>query len=146
ALSSCGGNYFSPNDRDTPDVGTVILDYPQEVTATFEAECLSAPGVKTSAGVLLRGTGGTLFAERYVQDIGYEYVPNSRFSKEPAFKGPGTGASAANILRNWLECLKSRQTPVANVEAAYYSSTACYMAAQAYRTQSRVTWRKEWDI
>jgi hypothetical protein len=102
--------------------------------------------VKTSAGVMLRGTGGTLWAERYVQDLGYEYVPNAKFSKQPAFKGPGTGAAATNILKNWLECLKSRQTPVANVEAAYYSSTACYMALQAFRTQSRVPWRREWDI
>jgi predicted dehydrogenase len=146
AVSAGGGNYFYKNDRDTPDVITIILDYPQEVTATFEAECLTAPGVKTSAGVMLRGTGGTLWAERYVQEVGYEYVPNAKFSKEPAFKGPGTGAAATNILKNWLECLKSRQTPVANVEAAYYSSTACYMALQAFRTQSRVPWRREWDI
>ena len=95
---------------------------------------------------MLRGTGGTLWAERYVQEVGYEYVPNAKFSKQPAFKGPGTGAAATNILKNWLECLKSRQTPVANVEAAYYSSTACYMALQAFRTQSRVAWRREWDI
>jgi predicted dehydrogenase len=146
AVSAGGGNYFYKGDRDTPDVVTLILDYPQEVTATFEAECLSAPGVRTSAGVMLRGTGGTLWAERYVQDLGFEYVPNARFSKEPAFKGPGTGAAATNILRNWIECLKSRQQPIVNVETAYYSSTACYMALQALRTQSRVVWRREWDI
>jgi predicted dehydrogenase len=146
AVSAGGGNYFYKSDRDTPDVVTVILDYPQGVTATFEAECLTAPGVKTSAGVMLRGTGGTLWAERYAQDLGYEYVPNARFSKEPAFKGPGTGAGATNILKNWIECLKSRQKPIVNVEAAYYSSTACYMALQALRTQSRVVWRREWDI
>jgi predicted dehydrogenase len=146
AVSAGGGNYFYKDDRDTPDVVTIILDYPQGVTATFEAECLTAPGVKTSAGVMLRGTGGTLWAERYVQDLGYEYVPNARFSKEPAFKGPGTGAAATNILKNWIECLKSRQKPIVNVEAAYYTSTACYMAMQAFRTQSRVVWRREWDI
>ena len=141
-----GGLYFYKDGRDTPDVVTFILDYPENVTVTFEAECLSAPGVKTSAGVELRGTGGTLWAERYVRDLGYEYTPNDKFSKEPAFRGPGTGASAEGLLRNWLECLRTRRQPVVNAEVAYYSCAACFMAARAFRTQSRVTWDPKWDL
>jgi predicted dehydrogenase len=141
-----GGGIYYYQDRDTPDVATCILDYPEKVTVTFTAECLSAPGVRTSAGVEARGTGGTLWAERYVQDIGFQYVPNNRFSKEPAAKGPGTGASAENILRNWLECMKTRQKPVADEEEGHYSSAACYMANLAYRTQARVVWNPDWDL
>lgn len=141
-----GGIYFYDDGRDTPDVVSFILEYPQGLTLTFEAEALSAPGVRTTAGVQLRGTGGTLMAERYVQDIGWQYIPNDKFSQAPAETGPGTGASAGPILRNWLDCIRSRQRPVASEIEGYYSSVACYMANQAYYTQARVTWSPTWDL
>ena len=73
-------------------------------------------------------------------------MPNSQFGKEPAFRGPGTQASAQNVLRNWLECIATRKRPVANEEEGYYSSIACYMANRAFQTKSRVTWDSRWDI
>ena len=142
---SGGGSVFYQNDRDTPDVITTILEYPG-VTVTFTAECLTAPGVSTSAGVELRGTGGTLWAERYRIDRGWEYMPNGKFSKEPKAAGVGTGASAAGLLKNWLECIQTRQQPVAHAEAAYYSCVACYMANRAYQSKSRIVWDPAWNI
>ena len=141
-----GGTYFYKDGRDTPDVVTFILDYPQEVTVTFTAECLTAPGVKTSAGVELRGTGGTLWAERYVEDIGYIYTPNDKFSKQPPARVPAANVNAENILKNWLECIRDRKKPVANEEEGYYTAVACFMAARAFRTKSRVLWNKSWDL
>jgi predicted dehydrogenase len=146
AVSAAGGIYYYDDGRDTPDVVTFQADYPEKVTLTFTAECLTAPGVRTSAGVELRGTGGTLLAERYVVDTGWQYQPNSQFSKEPAAKGPGGGASAEGILRNWLDCIRSRQTPVANVVEGYWSAVACFMANQAFQHKTRVTWDSAWDL
>ncbi len=147
ASAVAGGNTVFYNDgRDTPDVITCILEYPDKSTVTFTAECLSAPGVRTSAGVELRGTGGTLWAERYVVDKGWQYVPNGKFSKEAAAHGPGTGPAADGILRNWLECIQTRRKPVANEEEGYYSSVACYMANQAYQKKTRIVWDPGWNI
>ena len=113
---------------------------------TFEAECLTAPGVQTTAGVELRGSGGKLWAERYVEDMGYEYTPNQKYSRIMASKGAGTQASPEGILRNWLECIRTRQRPIANEVEAYYSTVACHMANVAYQTQSRVVWDPAWDL
>ena len=140
-----GGTYFYKDGRDTPDVVTFVLDY-EGVTATFTAECLTVPGIRTSAGVELRGTGGTLWAERYVRDVGYTYTPNTKFSKEPPASAPGTQAMADNILKNWLACMRDRKRTVANEEEGYYTSVACFMANQAFRTKSRVVWDKRWDL
>jgi predicted dehydrogenase len=141
-----GGTYYYRDGRDTPDVVTFTLDYPEQVTLTFTAECLTAPGIKTSAGVELRGTGGTLWAERYVQDIGYAYTPNAKFSKEPAVRAPAKPANAETILRNWLECMRDRSKPVADEEEGYYSSVACYMASQAFQRKARVVWDPAWEL
>jgi hypothetical protein len=37
---------FYDDGRDTPDTVAFILEYPQKLTLTFEAECLTAPGLK----------------------------------------------------------------------------------------------------
>jgi len=148
AAMTGGGIYFYKDGRDTPDVVSFILDYPEEVTLTFTAECLTCPDIKTSAGVELRGTGGVLWAERYVKpgETAVEYLPNSKFSRTPAYRGPGSGATAEFILRNWLECIRSRRSPVANEVEGHYSCTACYMALQSYLTRSRVVWNPAWDL
>ncbi len=147
AAAVCGGGtYFFKDGRDTPDVVSFILDYPEQVTVTFTAECLTAPGVRTSAGVELRGTGGTLWAERYVKDTGYVYTPNTNVSKEPSATAGGTGASADNILKNWLECMRSRRKTVANEEEGYYSAVACFMANQAFLKKTRILWDRAWDL
>jgi predicted dehydrogenase len=146
AAVSGGGTYFHKDGRDTPDVFTCILEYPQEVGITFTAECLTAPGVRTSAGVELRGTGGTLSSDRYSREVGYIYTPNTRFSKEPEFRAPAAPANAETILANWLECIRDRKRPIANEEEAYYSTVACYMANHAFQTKSRVVWDARWDL
>ena len=60
------------------------------VTVTFMAEALTAPGVTISAGVELRGTGGKLSVEKYVVENALEYLPNKKYSKAPAAKIDGT--------------------------------------------------------
>ncbi len=146
AVTAMGGTYFYKDGRDTPDTVNVMLEYPEDVLVTFTAECLTAPGVKTSAGVELRGTGGTLWAERYVADIGYRYVPNGKFSHEPAAAVPAKPANAETILRDWLERMRDRKRTAANEDEGYYSAVACFMANQAFRTKSRVVWDKQWDL
>ena len=141
-----GGTYFYKDGRDTPDVVSFVADYPQEVCVTFHAECLTAPGVQTSAGVELRGTGGALYGERYPPDPCFRYTPNTKFSKEPAEKVAGTPAMADNVVKNWLECMRDRKKPVGNEEEGYYSSVACYMASQAYQKKTRILWSPAWDL
>ncbi len=141
-----GGIYFYNDGRDSPDVITCSIDYWQNITVTFEAECLSAPGVKSSAGLQLRGTGGVLTVLRYEPKDAWVYEPNDRFSKAPAAKGDGARPDAAPMLRNWIECIRSRKKTIANEEAAYFSTTACFMVNQAFRTQSRVAWDNKWNL
>ena len=146
AACAGGGTYFYKDGRDTPDTVALIIDYPQETTVTFMAEVLTAPGVKTSAGVELRGTGGKLYVERYTLKDALEYTPNNRFSKTPAARSEGGPPSADPMLRNWLECIRTRQKTWANEVEAYWSTMACFMGNQAFRTGSRVVWDAAWDL
>jgi predicted dehydrogenase len=141
-----GGAYFYKNDRDTPDVVSFMAEYPQEVCLTCDAECLTAPGVPGSAGVELRGTGGVLYGERYLPDPHYRFTPNTKFCKEPPEKFAGTPAIPDNLLKNWLECMRSRKRPIANEDEGHYSAVACYMAMESYRKKTRIEWNSGWDL
>ncbi len=146
ASAVAGGGVYNFEDRDTPDVINLVLEYPEKLNVTFEAEIMTCGMPSSSAGLMLRGTGGELTVLRYERQVGYRYTPNPRFSKEPAAQAPGDPSSAEHILKNWLECIRSRNKTVANEEAGYYSSMACFMGNQAYRTKTRVVWDAKWDL
>jgi hypothetical protein len=123
-----------------------VFDYAEEATVTFTAECLTAPGVRTSAGVELRGSGGVLWAERYVVDTGYTYTPNTKYSKAEPARAGGTGAAADVILMDWLARMRDRQRTMASEVEGYYSAITCHLAALAYARKARVEWDKAWDL
>ena len=50
----------------------------------------------------------------------------------------GDDATAAN-MRNWMECVRSRKTPNASVDAGYSHSVALCMTIAAMHTGQRVT-------
>jgi predicted dehydrogenase len=58
-----------------------------------------------------------------------------------AVASANTGADPLTSLhmRNWMECIRSRQQPNAPVEAGYYHSIACIMTNAAVRTGARAT-------
>lgn len=141
-----GGGIYHFADRDTPDVINLILEYPQGLNVTFEAEIMTCGMPSSSAGIELRGTGGVLRVERYTREFGWGYTPNPQNSKEPASQGPGDPSSAEWLVRNWLDCVRTRERPVANEEEGYYSAMACYLGLEAYRQQRRLEWNRKWDV
>jgi predicted dehydrogenase len=146
AASVGGGTYFYKDGRDTPDVVSCVFDYAAEATVTFTAECLTAPGVRTSAGVELRGSGGVLWAERYVVDTGYTYTPNTKYSTAEPARAGGTGAAADVILLDWLARMRDRRRTIASEVEGYYSAITCHLAAVAYARKARVEWDTAWDL
>lgn len=144
-----GGIYQFADGRDTGDVVNLILEYPQQLNVTFEAEIMTAGmNQRRAAGAEYRGTGGTLAVHWYDKELGYEYTPNPKFSQAAAATGPGGNLSdgVAPLIRNWLECIRTRMKPISNEETGYYSAVACFMGNQAYRTKSRVVWDSKWAL
>ncbi|MFN0168886.1 MAG: hypothetical protein ACKV22_20870 [Bryobacteraceae bacterium] len=43
-------------------------------------------------------------------------------------------------VRNFLDCVKSRQKPVRDIEIGHRSTTACHLANISYRTGERIEW------
>jgi hypothetical protein len=43
-------------------------------------------------------------------------------------------------VRNFLDCVKSRQRPLCDIEIGQRATNACHLGNIAYRTQSRLVW------
>jgi hypothetical protein len=51
----------------------------------------------------------------------------------------GVDADTSANVRNWMECVRSRKTPNADIEAGYNHSVALCMTIAALHTGQRVT-------
>jgi hypothetical protein len=86
------------------------------------------------------GTGGRLSIFR----SGYRFIPADTNKKVGVLTSPGSPEE--DHMANWLECVRSRKQPNANVVDGHYGAMACHIGNIAYKTRTRVAWRKDWDV
>lgn len=49
-------------------------------------------------------------------------------------------------MANWLDCIRTRKQPHADVVSGNYPAMSCHMMNMAYREKSCINWRQEWDV
>ena len=118
-----GGIYQYDDGRDTPDNVNFILDYPQKLTVTFEATITDMIG-KESADIVFFGSGGRLHIFRY----GYRFIPAGDPKAAEITAG---GSPEPAHIGNWLECIRTRKEPNANVVDGHYGAMACHIGNMA---------------
>jgi predicted dehydrogenase len=133
-----GGIYQFDDGRDTPDNVNLILDYPEKLNVTFEASLTEVVPYENT-DIVFVGTGGTLHIFRY----GYRFKPGK--DRDPKNQAIGKGVPDAH-MKNWLDCMRSRQQPNATVEQGHYSAMACHIGNLAYAAKTRVAWQPEWNV
>ena len=126
---AAGGVYHYKDGRTAPDTINVLLEYPSEFTATFEATL--APGI-SGAAVEFCGTEGRL------------YIDRKRFEFTPAGKNsPSTTVKAASVeltlehVRNFIDCVRSRKLPNGDVLIGHRSAQASHLGNLAYEQKRR---------
>ena len=129
AAVASGGVYNYKDGRTAPDTINVLLEYPQQFTATFEATLV--PGI-TGEAIEFCGTEGRLWIDR------------SRYEFHPVGRGvPPTVVKASTNLdldhiQNFLDCVKSRQLPNGDVLIGHRSAQASHLGNIAYVQKRRI--------
>src|SRR5882762_7771234 len=159
-----GGNYLWHDGRKNWDTMTAVFDYGPEddLTKGFQVQYSSrftnsAGGVKelyySNAGMLdmdkqtvtpTGGLGAKSAAEMKMQANQLEPFSLSKIVEE-ASTAANTGAdnqTSAN-MRNWMDCVRSRKTPNASVDAGYSHSVALCMNIAAIQTGQKVTFNSK---
>jgi predicted dehydrogenase len=165
AVSSSGGRFALQDNGETPDTQDALFEYPGFTAAYSFRE--ASQGRSGYRGLEFCGTKGMLAIHR----AGFEITPDNRidpdgaiptFSGQPvggpvpsAARSPApawcepmkeTGSSAQQLdlhVRNFLDCVKSREQPVAGVEDGHRTATTCHLANIALRTGRKLRWDTE---
>ncbi len=166
SVTSSGGKLYINDCRDCPDTQEVLWEYPgclvrysTMVHNTFGPN--GHPGNKPfgSYGIMLQGDAGTLFVDR----AGYEITPQMRgqaervsassreafddltgvglyYTSETAAERGTTSIQHMPHVRNFLDCMKSRATPVGDIEIGHRSTATCLLGNIALRTGEKLLW------
>jgi predicted dehydrogenase len=138
AASAAGGVYHYKDGRTAPDTINVLLEYPAEWTATFEATL--APGI-TGAAVEICGTEGRLWIDRgrfeYWQ-VRPRGTPRPAGPPEPTLLVKADRDQTIDHVENFLDCMKSRKLPNGDVWIGHRSAVASHLGNIAYLQKRRI--------
>lgn len=129
AVSSLGGKYYFDDAQEWPDTQMVTYDFAPGCLMTYEMRVWNAyPLLEEPEGAAIHG------------DNGYVVIGNSRWRSFDA-KGKlikETGGSYDNDVahaKNFLDCMRSRAKPNADLETiGHPSSLLCHLGNAAWRT------------
>ncbi len=129
AASAAGGVYHYKDGRTAPDTINVLLEYPSEFTATFEATLV--PGIR-GEGIEFCGTEGKLYIDR----ARYEFTPATRGAKPTEVKA--FSDLDLDHVKNFLDCVKSRKLPNGDVLIGHRSAQASHLGNISYMQKRRI--------
>jgi predicted dehydrogenase len=168
-VTAAGGRYVLKDGGDTPDTLQITYEYPSFVLS-YEASMVNGHGCggRTPGmhyyltrcqddrphGMAFYGTKGTLYVDR----IGFELYPEPKGEFGPGAihvvegdsagfrteRKQAQGRDATDLhLRNFIECVRSRQKPVADVEIGQRSTIVPHLGNIALRTGHKIRWDGE---
>jgi predicted dehydrogenase len=137
SVSSTGGKYKFEDNSETPDSQVTVYQFPSYILVWEHKAGLNNGLNSRSWGVEWNGTEGTII----LNDEGYQVIPEKKGAGNlDAVKKPGSGNPRPAHVRNFLDCVKSRQQPVLNLEIGHHVSTVAHLGNIAYRTGRKLTW------
>jgi predicted dehydrogenase len=155
-----GGIYFWHDGRKNWDTMTAVFDYGPLDDTSKGFQVVYTSRMTNEAGEvkeLYYSNGGTLdldkktvspeggLTKNYADDMGMKsnLLPNISLlesaSKMATTASTGNDPETSANMSNWMECVRSRKTPNAHIEAGYSHSVALCMTIAAIQTGRRVT-------
>ena len=159
AVTSTGGRFVLKDDGETPDTQDALFEYPGFTAVWSHREGSRGRAIGKSEYF---GEFGSLSIAR----DGWEVHADNKMPPEnavPQFRGQPTGGvnrvevkpepwvaakkepGSSNEqfdlhVRNFLDCIKTRQRPIADVEEGHKTAVACHLANISLRTGRKLRW------
>jgi predicted dehydrogenase len=133
AVAASGGKYVLKDNRETPDTMVAIFDYPGFTMVWNQQDCNGYGRDGHGYGMQFHGSKGTLFVDRG----GWKITPDG-----DRMKAEEHGGSAQNEphVRDFLDCIKTRNRPRSDVEICHRSTSACHLANIALHVGRKIRW------
>jgi predicted dehydrogenase len=145
SISAHGGVYAVNDCRTIPDTAEVIFEHASGLLTIFSTFEASGQPLLRSGEIELRGTLGTVYAAMNRIEIipergGAFQDPKPRIKPVVLSNKEGYGELDNAHVRNFLDCVKSRQRPNCDVEEGHRSTTYAHLANIALATKARLDW------
>ena len=112
-----------------------------DTATTFHVRCTYQNGVVLHTvsdgenGVRFEGTEGWIFVSR-----GTIRASDEAIIRDPFGPGDERLHYSTNHHQNWLDCIKTRERPICDVEIGHRSATVCHLENIAIRTGRKIKW------
>ena len=153
AITAIGGKFAVNDDRDIPDTMEVLFEFHSGTIIQFSIHEAGSGGKIEGGEVELSGTKARLIADQN----GYRIDPSSagQFQKwdkqteEEAYALESDEAhgdlgikenSTKNLIRNFLDCVKTGDTPLCTLEEGHRSTSFAHLANISLETGMRIEW------
>ena len=146
AITANGGKYAVQDDRNIPDTMEVLFEMPSKAIIKFSIHEANGGGVIMGGEVELNGSKGNLIASQE----GYEITPsrsgqfqswdNLVTPSDKKLNGLGSNDSTFNLIRNFLDCIKTGQEPLCTLEEGHRSTCFAHLANISLELRQRIEW------
>jgi len=151
SINASGGKYILVHDADIPDTMEVIFEFASDKMIVFSIYEASGGNMFPYGELEIRGTKGNL----YSNERGYRIIPSrpgqfqtwEKQVDEEEFINPdktlsdgSSSDSTTGLIRNFLDCVKTRQTPLCTMEDGHRSTSFAHLANISLALKQRLEW------
>jgi len=151
SICTLGGQFAVDDDRTIPDTLQAMFEFASGRLAIFAQFEASGNPAMPRREIELRGTQGTAYIDTGSFQIGPERGGQFQ-DREPRMKPMKVEANQANRqltalhARNFLDCIKSRRRPNADVEVGHRSTSMSLLANISLATRARLEWDAQKEV
>jgi predicted dehydrogenase len=145
AISAMGDKLYVTDNRDTPDTMLATFRYPKFLLSYESRTCNPMPMFgNEGAATVINGTEATLIVNRG----GCRLVPNKRGEPQMVWENdPVLRDLNVPHWKNWIECIKTREKPISDIETCVRSSTVCILGNLSMRYKTWLDWDEaNWTV
>ncbi len=144
SISAHGGKFAVDDDRTIPDTLEVTYELPSGCLIVFGQYEASGHRMFPFGDIELRGTQGVVYSSwrrfEAMPERGGQFQ-DSEPRIEPVEHEPESANPTELIMRNFLDCIKTRETPDCDIEVGHLSNNFALLGNIALQTQSRLEWK-----
>jgi predicted dehydrogenase len=136
SVRSSGVPQLLGDDWETPGAQCTIYEFPDFMLVWEHLSGYATTINNHPWGIAWYGSEGIIM----MNDAGWEIIPERRKANLDPEKHQGSGNPRPAHVRNFLDCVVSRQQPALNAELGHQLSTIAHLGNIAYQTGSIIKW------
>jgi predicted dehydrogenase len=150
SVYAAGGKFCLKDDRDTPDTLQAVYEFPGFVQTFTMRKASGLPWNRRGFGISFHGSNGTLVLDReswkVIPDTQNEGDANSPLRCEKIDRAAGSYGDGDYWdqhwphVKNFLECVRTRQRPAADIEINHRTAAACHLGNISLRLGRKLYW------